>query len=227
LASDPGPIPEASPIIEVGFASPERQNRWTVGFRIILAIPHLLWLTLLSFAAFFVVIIGWFGALLMGRLPSWVGPFLTRVIQYHTRVFAYLYLMLDKYPPFSLRDESYPVVVETNPGPLNRVAVFFRLVLLVPVYLLATWLCAGLGVSMIVIWIVVLAKGRMPGVVAQAIAATLRFIVRTWGYGMLVTSAYPSGLYGEPEDVAVPLAQAAPVEAWASLAKASPSSRVP
>jgi hypothetical protein len=113
------------------------------------------------------------------------------------------------------------VVVETNPGPLNRVAVFFRLVLLVPVYLLATWLSAGLGVSMIVIWIVVLAKGRMPGVVAQAIAATLRFIVRTWGYGMLVTSAYPSGLYGEPEDVAVPLAQAAPVEG-ASQADAAP-----
>ena len=100
LSQDTGPIPDASPVIEVGFASPDRQNRWTVGFRFILAIPHLFWLTLVTFAAFFVVVIGWFAALFIGRLPDWVATFLSIVLQYHTRVYAYLYLMLDDYPPF-------------------------------------------------------------------------------------------------------------------------------
>ena len=203
LSEDTGAIPDPSPVIEVGFPSPERQNRWTVGFRLILAIPVMLWAGILSIAAFFVLVVGWFGALFMGRLPEWVARFLSQFLQYYTRVAAYLYLMTDKYPRFSLSDETYPVHVETQPGELNRVAVLFRLILFIPVYFMASWLGAGLAVSMIVIWIVILAKGRMPGVVAQAVAATLRFMVRIYGYGMLVTSAYPSGLYGdrnEPRD---------------------------
>jgi hypothetical protein len=197
MSEDTGPIPDTSPIIEVGFPTPERQNRWKVGFRLILAIPVLFVAFILSIAALFVVIIGWFGALFMGRLPQWVARFLSRFLQFYTRVAAYLYLMTDRYPPFSLSDDTYPVMVEAHPGELNRVAVFFRLILFFPVYLMASWLGAGLAISMIVIWIVILAKGRMPGVVAEAVAATLRFMVRIYGYGMLVTSAYPSGLYGD------------------------------
>lgn len=203
MSEEAGPIPDASPVIEVGLPSPERQNRWTVGFRLILALPVMFWAGLLSIAAFFVVVIGWFGALFMGRLPEWVATFLSRFLRYYTRVAAYLYLMTDEYPPFSITNESYPVTVETHPGELNRVAVFFRLILFIPVYFMASWLGAGLAISMIVIWIVILAKGRMPGVAAQAVAATLRFMVRIYGYGMLVTSSYPSGLYGdrnEPRD---------------------------
>ena len=197
MSEDTGPIPDPSPIIEVGFPSPERQNRWKVGFRLILAIPILFVALILSIAAMFVLIVGWFGALFMGRLPHWVARFLSRYLQFYTRVAAYLYLMTDRYPPFSLSDDTYPVMVEAHPGELNRVAVFFRLILFFPVYLMASWLGAGLAISMIVIWIVILAKGRMPGVVAEAVAATLRFMVRIYGYGMLVTSAYPSGLYGD------------------------------
>lgn len=200
LSEDAGPIPDASPVIEVGLPSPERQNRWTVGFRLILAIPVIFWAGILSIAALSVLVIGWFGALFMGRLPDWVATFLSRFLQYYTRVAAYLYLMTDKYPPFSLSDDTYPVTVQTHPGELNRVAVFFRLILFIPVYFMASWLGAGLAISMIVIWIVILAKGRMPGVAAQAVGATLRFLVRVYGYGMLVTSAYPSGLYGDRDE---------------------------
>lgn len=197
---DPAGIPdlsELSPTIEVGFGSPERQNRWTVGFRIILAIPHLIWITLVTIAAVFVLVVGWFAALFTARLPVGIARFLHRVLQYHVRLAAYLYLMRDDYPPFALSDERYPVVVETHPGTLNRWAVLFRLVLALPVLVVANWLTSGLTVAMIVVWIVVLAKGRMPGTLAMAIAAVLRFEARTYGYSMLLSSEYPKELYGD------------------------------
>jgi hypothetical protein len=199
---DPAGIPELSPTIECGFGSAERQNRWTVGFRVILAVPHLIWIALVSIAAFFVLIVGWFAALFTARLPSGIARFLFLVLRYHVRLLAYLYLMRDDYPPFALGDERYPVVVEANPGTLNRAAVLFRLVLAVPVLVLVNWLTAGVTVALVVVWIIVLAKGRMPGILAQSLAAVLRFEARTYGYTMLLTSEYPKELYGDRDPLA-------------------------
>jgi hypothetical protein len=191
------PVPDGDPTIEVGFGTADRQNRWTVGFRLILAIPHLLWLTVVTFAAFFVLVVGWFAALFTAQLPAGIARFLYLVLRYHVRLLAYVYLLRDDYPPFRLGDERYPVVVETSPGRLNRVAVLFRLVLALPVLVLANWLSAGLTLVLIVLWVVVLANGRMPGLPAQAIAAVLRYEARTYGYVMMLSSEYPKELYGD------------------------------
>jgi energy-coupling factor transporter transmembrane protein EcfT len=143
------------------------------------------------------VIVGWFAALFTAHLPEGIARFLHRVVQYHVRLLSYLYLMRDEYPPFRLSNDTYPVHLETNPGRLNRWAVLFRLILVFPVFVLSNWVGSGLFAAGIVIWIVVLAKGRMPSILAQAVAAVLRFDTRVFGYTMLLSSAYPSGLYGD------------------------------
>jgi hypothetical protein len=202
---DPAGIPDPAALtrtIEVGFGSTERQNRWTVGFRIVLAIPHLVWIWLVTVAAVFVLVVGWFAALFTGRLPDGIARFLHQVVQYHVRLLAYVYLMRDDYPPFNLSDERYPVVVETHPGPLNRWAVLFRIVLALPVLIVVNWLSFGVTISLIVVWIVVLAKGRMPGMLAQALGAVIRYEARTYGYTMLLTPEYPVGLYGDKDPYA-------------------------
>jgi hypothetical protein len=209
-AGIPGPS-DLSSTIEVGFGSPERQNRWTVGFRLVFAIPHLVWISLVTIAAVFVLAVGWLSALFTARLPTGIARFLHRVLQYHVRLAAYLYLMRDDYPPFALGDERYPVVVETHPGTLNRWAVLFRLVLALPVLVLVNWLTSGIAVAMVVVWIVVLAKGRMPGTLALAVAAVLRFEARTYGYTMLLSSEYPKELYGDPVPVAAEVTEHPPV----------------
>lgn len=196
---DPAGIPDVPTTIEVGFGSPERQNRWTVGFRLILAIPHFIWIALVTLAAFVVLVIGWFAALFTGQLPGWVARYLYLVMRYHVRLNAYVYLLRGEYPPFGLTDERYPVVVEVNPTRLNRWAVLFRLVLAFPVLVLAQWLSMGVNLALIVVWIVVLAKGRMPGLPAQALGAVLRYQARVFGYAMMLTPTYPGGLYGDKE----------------------------
>jgi len=92
--------------VDMWFAGTAPQRRLTVAFRIILAIPQFIVLYFLFIAAFFVLVIGWFGALFMGRLPEWVHSFVSGVVRWTTRVYAYMYLLTDRYPPFSLDDED-------------------------------------------------------------------------------------------------------------------------
>jgi len=70
----PGPSPGGAPAVSgpvlVAFAGPRRQNRATVLFRAILAIPVLICLYFARYVAWLVLVTGWFGALFTGRLPD-------------------------------------------------------------------------------------------------------------------------------------------------------------
>jgi len=215
---DPVSSMDTPTAVDIGFGPSGPQNRWTVAFRIVLAIPHLVWITIVTIGALFVLVAGWFAALVTGRLPDGMARFLHQVLQYHVRLLAYLFLLRDDYPPFALDDATYPVSVTTRNGPLNRVAVLFRIVLVLPVMIVSQWLTAGATIVLLVLWVVVLVTGRMPGVAALALGAILRFEARAYGYGMLLAAAYPTGLFGDrdlrpvrPPDEPVELPDAAPV----------------
>ena len=122
-------ISRAKPIpVAVSFAFPERQNRLTVGFRFILAIPHIVLFVVFVIVAEVVEILAWFAALILGRVPDGLFEFLSGVVRYATRLYAYNLLLTDRYPPFSLDESDYPVEVEFARSRLNRLAVLFRIV---------------------------------------------------------------------------------------------------
>jgi Domain of unknown function (DUF4389) len=79
-------------------------NRWMPLVKWLLAIPHYIVLGLLTFAAFFAVIIAWFAILATGRYPRGLFDFVIGVGRWGLRVNAYAFLLVtDRYPPFSLR----------------------------------------------------------------------------------------------------------------------------
>jgi hypothetical protein len=80
----------------------EPRDRLTAGFRIILAIPHLLAIWALSVAWMLTTIVAWFAILFTGRYPENLYGFGVGVLRWNTRVEAYLLLLRDEYPPFSL-----------------------------------------------------------------------------------------------------------------------------
>ena len=80
----------------------EDRNRVTVGFRIILVIPHLICLVALSIAAVVAVIIAFFAVLFTGRWPEGIRNFVLGVARWWLRVDVYFTLLTDEYPPFSL-----------------------------------------------------------------------------------------------------------------------------
>ncbi len=196
---------EPSPIL-VSYPAPAAQRRWTIAIRIILAIPHLFVLWFLTIALEVVVFISWFAALFTGRLPEWAHTFITGVLRWQTRVYAYLFLLTDVYPPFALDDDpAYPVRLVTRPTRLNRLAVLFRLILLVPAVLLSVLASYGLFFLSVIVWLIALVAGKLPEPVHQAVAAVNRYSARYEGYAFLVTGEYPWGLFG---DQAAPAAQA-------------------
>lgn len=79
------------------------RNRLTVGFRAILAIPHLIVLGLLGIAWFVISVWAWLSILLTGRYPEQVYGFSVGMLRWNARVDAYVLLLIDEYPPFSLR----------------------------------------------------------------------------------------------------------------------------
>jgi hypothetical protein len=189
--------PEFLPVLDV--PAPERQRRLTVFFRWLILIPHFIVVWVLSIAAFFVVIAGWFAALLTAQLPAPIARYLANFLGYDTRLTVSLFLMVDRYPPFSLRQPpEYPVRVEVRPGQLNRAAVFFRLILMIPAAIITGLLGAGWLALAFFIWLWTLITARLPQPLFEAHGALVRYRMRFIAYSLMLTSAYPKRLFGDP-----------------------------
>jgi hypothetical protein len=201
----PGPADE----ILVAFAEPADQRRLTVLVRIILAIPQLVVLYVLGIAAEVVAVICWFAALVTGRLPAGLAEFQVGYLRWTTRVYAYLFLLTDVYPPFEFEESQYPVRMRAEPGPLNRLAVLFRIILVIPALIVSVLLASGVSfLVMFVTWLIVLIAGRMPRPLHEALAAVVRYQVRVHGYFLMLTARYPGGLFGDPATSAFGMAPA-------------------
>jgi hypothetical protein len=192
------PNAEFQPELDLDPAVP--QNRLTVLLRALLLIPHYIALFLLGIFTFFVAIAAWFFALGLGHLPPWAEYYLGGYIRYATRVYASFFLLTDRYPPFSFGPEpEYPVRVRLAPGELNRLAVLFRIILVIPAAIITSVVTGGWWALCFIWWLVVLIMGRNPGPLAEATAAMLRYAMRTDAYFLMLTSAYPKALFGDPE----------------------------
>ena len=113
-----------------------RRSRLTVFFRLILAIPHLIWITLWSIGVFFVAILSWFIVLFTGRLPEPLHRFFSKFVRYSTHLYAYLYLAANEYPGFVGEAGDYPVDLKVDkPAAQSRWKTLFRFFLAFPALL--------------------------------------------------------------------------------------------
>jgi Domain of unknown function (DUF4389) len=170
-----------------------QRNRLTVFFRLILAIPHLLWLALWSVIAVLAYIVNWFATLFMGRSPEGLHNFLATYLRYQTHVRAYFLLVADPFPRFTGRPGSYPIDLEVDgPERQNRLTVFFRWVLAIPALLL-TYVLGNLNQLFAVFsWFIALVLGRVPEGLRNFAALAIRVEMQTYAYLMLLTGRYPS-----------------------------------
>ena len=217
------PAARAGDEILIAFAGPARQRRATTAFRLLLVIPHYIVLYALGIAAAVVAVIGWFAALFTGQLPAGLAGFLVGWLRWSARVFAYLALLTDRYPPFALADADYPVRVSAVPGRLNRLAVLFRLILAIPAAVLLGLVSYGAAAAGLVIWLIVLIAGTMPEALHAAIAAVIRFGARFYGYFYLMSGTYPAGLFGDRAETGTPAQAAGPLAAATGTGPGQPA----
>jgi uncharacterized protein DUF4389 len=78
------------------------RDRLTVGFRLLLGIPHFIVLAFLLLAWTCTTIVAWFIILFTGTYPQGLYDFGVGALRWLLRVQAYILLLVDEYPPFSL-----------------------------------------------------------------------------------------------------------------------------
>jgi len=86
----------------VTFSYPEELSRWQPLVKWLLAVPHYVVLFFLMVASVVAVVVGFFAVLITGEYPEGVRDFVVGVTRWSLRVQAYVGLLTDEYPPFSL-----------------------------------------------------------------------------------------------------------------------------
>jgi uncharacterized membrane protein (DUF485 family) len=187
------PVPAPDHPVRLVVADDLRRNRLTVFFRIILAIPHLVWYVLWSVVAAFAILVNWVATLINGSSPEGLHKFLAAWVRYSTHLTAYLYLVADPFPGFRGRLGTYPVDLEIDgPEPQNRWKTGFRFILAIPALILMSVLQYVIQIIGFLGWFVCLALGRMPQGMRDLSAYCLRFQAQTYAYAAVLTDRYPS-----------------------------------
>ena len=212
LPAEAGEPPEK--LIWLDVADDLRRSRLTVFFRLLLTLPHFVWLALWTVAAFFAAVAAWFVALAAGRVPSALHRFLAAYLRYGTHVNAFLLLAANPFPGFTGTAGSYPVDLHIAPAERQRrLVTLFRLFLAVPAILLESALGLLAFIAAFFGWFVALATGRMPYGLRNLIAWDLRYAGQLGGYVLLLTDSYP---YSGPQVEEAPPEPAAETEAVAA-----------
>jgi hypothetical protein len=173
------------------------RSRPTVFFRLLLALPHIVWLELWGLVVSVLLLVAWLTTLVGGRLPDGMHAFLARYLRYTTAVYGYVLLLADPFPPFSGRP-GYPIDLRiAGAQSQNRLTVLFRLVLALPALLLSSVFRTVNEVLAFLSWFYALATGRVNRGMRDLSAWLLRYEMQTFAYVLLLTSRYPS-LAGAP-----------------------------
>ena len=170
-----------------------RRNRLTVFFRLLLAIPQLIWLYFFGIVAAFALLFAWIVAVFTGRVPDSLHNLLARYQRLTTHVAAYTLLIANPWPPFGGSPGTYPIDLRVEEAaPQSRLTVFFRGLLAIPalvlayVFRLVNTLIALLG------WFYSLIFGRMHEGMRDLSAWMLQFEMQAYCYLFLLTGRYPS-----------------------------------
>jgi hypothetical protein len=194
-----------------------RRRRLTVFFRLILAIPHFIWVFLWSILTVLVAIITWLATLVRGTPPSGLHRYMCSYVRYLTHVNAYVGLVGNPYPGFVGEEGEYPIdVLLPGPAAQPRWKTFFRIFLAVPALLVSSALGGGGnirfstgsgsnskysgggvsgalgGVCAVLGWFASMARGEMPKGLRDAGAYSVGYTAQMMAYLLFVTDRYPN-----------------------------------
>lgn len=202
--------------IDVEIDPPARQNRWTVGFRLVLVVPALILLSAFfgsnggfyestegevagAGLVFVAAFLGWFVGVFRAYMPRGLRDLVAYGISYGAQAGAYMLLLTDRYPssdpltaigPLPMRDD--PIRIEIG-GDLqrNRLTVFFRLLLAIPhLFWLLLW---GIAAAFAAIgnWFATMFTGTSPRGLHRFLAAYTRYGVHVGAYLYLIGNPFP------------------------------------
>jgi len=92
--------------VDLEIDGPDRQPRLVTFFRLILAIPAFVIAYVFLIGMFVVALVGWFVALVIGRMPKGMRDLSAYCLRYETQTNAYLMILTSRYPSFAGNSKS-------------------------------------------------------------------------------------------------------------------------
>jgi hypothetical protein len=193
--------PRRHPVRVVGDPFDLRRSRLTVFFRILLAIPHIIWVVLWGIVVFLAAIAQWFVTLFSGTPARGLHRFISAYIRYRLHVLAFILLVANPFPGFTGAPGTYPLDLEVEgPQRQNRWKTGFRTLLAIPAFLVNSALSGALFTAALLTWFYALVKGSAPWGLRNLSAYALRYDAQANAYWFLLTDVYPHASPLEGED---------------------------
>ena len=212
MPENPAPYP-----VRVDAIPDPSPSRWLWLVKWLLLVPHYVVLAFLWLAFAVLTVVAFFAILITGRYPRALFEFNVGVLRWTWRVHHYGYgaLGTDRYPPFTLADvPDYPAHLEVEyPARLSRGLVLVKWWLLALPQLIIVGVFVGGGAwfgtrrtatagttaggrrpggpLVLVIGIVLLFTGSLPGPLYDFVLGMDRWVLRVAAYVGLMTDRYP------------------------------------
>jgi len=180
----------------------DKSNRITVLFRLILAIPILIILSLLTSTSYKVGHIYSAGIIFLPTLllivfsrkyPKWWFDWNLALVKFSLRVASYLLLLRDDYPS---TDEEQAVHVQIHypdvEKELNQWLPLVKWLLVIPHFIVLCFIMVGVIICTLLAWLTILFSGSYPKSMFDFVVGCLRWILRVDAYAILLTTdEYP------------------------------------
>lgn len=126
--------------------------------------------------------------------PSWLLSFNHAVVEFGTRVAAYVFLLTDEYPTFERNPKIAVIFPDVEGGKkLNRWMPLVKWFLAIPLFIVGCFYSVLAFVAVILAWALTSLTGTYPAWAGELTLNTLKFWNRVYGYAIvLVTDEYPS-----------------------------------
>ena len=206
-AQPPAPPPPPATPAAVGAADypvhldvdrQEEYSRFMPLVKWLLAIPHYLVLIVLGIGALLVVFVSFFAVLFTGRYPRGMFDFVVGVHRWALRVTAYVFLMVDPYPPFTLDDDpNYPARFNIDyPERVQRWRPLVTWLLVIPYQFVATLILYLAELMAFFAFFTILFARTFPKGMFDIAEVGLRWQLRGSAYACWLTTRYPPWIWG-------------------------------
>ncbi len=179
-----------------------QRDRTTAFFRIILAVPMLIFVASFapsdfnsanSYAVGFFVLPVALAIVVRQIYPTYLLAFNEALLSLQTRVDAYVFLLTDEYPSIEENEivsVTFPVV---DAKALNRWLPLVKWLLALPLYVVGVFYIIYAAVLTLIAWFSILFTGNYPERCAEGVVGTIAYWNRVVGYALvLVTDEYPT-----------------------------------
>jgi hypothetical protein len=168
-------------------------NRFLPLVKWLLAFPHYFVLIFVGIGGLLAIVAAFFAVLFTGRYPRGLFDFVLGTYRWAYRVVAYVYLLTDRYPPFSLEDDpSYPMRVEIDyPERVENWRPLVAWLLVIPYAIVATALVYVAAIVAFIGVFVILFTKELPEGMVKLIVNPLRWQLRGHAYGLWMATRYP------------------------------------